>query len=151
MKKVYCFWLDEVVPIHDASTTPSMGCAGIAGPALIPWRRREMMRPIVEEGICTLCGKRTKVALFELWEDQDRGMVEMNVSFCAACLVNTLKEIRNHPEDIKTTVRRNLSTSIQHLYNAIEKIEHGEAGSCLEEIHQAVDRACDAVEAIERG
>ena len=109
------------------------------------------MKPIVEEGICTLCGRRTKVALFEFWEYQDRGMVEMNVSFCAACLLDTLKEIRKRPNDIKTIVRRGLSTSIQHLYNAMEKIEHGEAGFCLEEIHQAVDRACDVIEAIERG
>ena len=109
------------------------------------------MKPIVEEGTCILCGGRTKVALFELWEDQEREMVEMNVSFCAACLLDTLKEIRNRPNDIKTIVRRGLSASIQHLYNAMEKIDHGEAGFCLEKIHQAVDRACDVIEAIERG
>ena len=109
------------------------------------------MKPIVEEGICTLCGRRTKVALFEFPEDENSGIMGMSITFCAACLLDTLKEIRNRPNDIKTIVRRGLSTSIQHLYNAMEKIDHGEAGFCLEEIHQAVDRACDVIEAIEKG
>jgi len=109
------------------------------------------MKPIVEEGICTLCGRRTKVALFEFCEDQDSGVSEMNITFCTACLLNTLKEIRNRPRDIKTVVRSGLGRSIQHLYNAMEKIEHGEAGFCLEEIHRAVDWACDVIEAIEKG
>jgi len=107
------------------------------------------MKPIVEEGICTLCGKRTKVALFELWEDQERGMVEMNVALCTACLYNTINILAS--PSLKESIIRELNCAIQHLQNAIEKIAHGEAGFCLEEIHQAVDRACDAVEAIERG
>ena len=107
------------------------------------------MEVIIEEGICTLCGRRTKVALLECWEDQDRGIVEMNVTLCATCLTHILQRMegswRNKDgkegggmfteEDLGEHVIRQLNHSIQHLQNAMERIAHGEAGFCLEEIH----------------
>ena len=38
-------------------------------------------------------------------------------------------------EDLGEHVIRQLNHSIQHLQNAMERIAHGEAGFCLEEIH----------------
>ena len=108
-----------------------------------------MKEPIIEEGICTFCGRRTKVALLELWEDQDRGVVEMNVAFCTACLTRILEEIRKSHKDTKTIIREGLNASIQHLYNAMDKNECGEIGFCLEEIQEAVHKLCSLVEIIE--
>jgi len=102
MKKVYCFWLNKEVPIHDASA---------------------IYNPL--NGVC--------------WD-------------CRACLDTMEKEEgKMHNPDMTEGILRKLNEAIQHLQNAIEKIAHGEAGFCLEEIHQAIDRACDAVEVIERG
>ena len=53
-------------------------------------------------------------------------------------------------EDLREHIIRQLNYSIQHLQNAMERITHGEAGFCLEEIHQAINRACDVVELIEK-
>jgi len=77
-------------------------------------------------------------------------MVEMNVSFCAACLYNTLNVLKQTPSNLKESIIRAINQSIQHLQNAIEKIEHGEAGFCLEEIYEAVDQACKVIETIEQ-
>ena len=54
------------------------------------------MEVIIEEGICTLCGRRTRVALLECWEDQDRGVVEMNVTLCATCLTHILQRMEGN-------------------------------------------------------
>ena len=56
----------------------------------------------------------------------------------------------NHNPDLTETILRKLNEAIQHLQNAMEKIAHGEAGFCLEEIHQAINRACNVVELMEK-